>query len=70
MDVRTIVPIAAFAALAALCGCHTVDNTPVGKGVKTYERYTDEIGRKRDVKFLGKDLIVEPEATEKIRISF
>lgn len=65
--------LALCAALAALCyaaGCKTIDNSPVGKGVKTYERYSDEMGRERDVKVFGKDVIVEPEADKKIRIDF
>lgn len=61
------------ALLAALCsipGCRTVNESPVGKGVKTYEKYSDEIGRERDVKVFGKDVIIEPEADKKIRINF
>lgn len=51
-------------------GCGTVDNTPIGKGVKSYEKYSDQLGRERDVNVLGKDVVVEPEADKKIRISF
>jgi hypothetical protein len=61
------------AVIAVLCGavgCKTVDNSPVGKGVKTYEKYSDRIGRERDVKVFGKDVIIEPEADKKIRIDF
>ncbi len=61
---------AASAALTIFCGCRTVNNSPVGKGVKTYERYSDEIGKKRDVNVMGKDMVVEPEAARKIRINF
>lgn len=61
---------AAAGAACILCGCHTVDNTPIGKGVKTYERYSDELGKERDVQIFGKDVIVEPEADKKIRINF
>ncbi len=59
--------------LAVICymtGCKTVDNSPVGKGVKTYEKYSEEMGRERDVSVFGKDVIVEPEADKKIRINF
>ncbi|MCX6357542.1 MAG: hypothetical protein NT045_06685 [Candidatus Aureabacteria bacterium] len=64
-----------FSALAVGCiwvlpGCGTVDNTPIGKGVKTYEKYSDDIGRERDVKVMGKDVIIEPEADKKIRFNF
>lgn len=61
---------AILAGLVAVCGCGVADNTPVGKGVKTYERYSDELGRERDVKVFGKDVVVEPEADRKIRIAF
>jgi hypothetical protein len=61
---------AILAALCCMTGCKTIDNSPVGKGVKTYEKYSDKIGRERDVKVLGKDVIVEPEADKKIRINF
>jgi hypothetical protein len=61
---------AILAGLAAVFGCGVADNTPVGKGVKTYERYSDELGKERDVKFFGKDIVVEPEADRKIRIAF
>ena len=53
-----------------MTGCKTVDNSPVGKGVKTYEKYSEEMGRERDVSVFGKDVIVEPEADKKIRINF
>jgi hypothetical protein len=56
--------------LAYFCGCRALDESPVGKGVKGYERYSDQLGKERDVKFLGKDVIVEPEADKKIRINF
>jgi hypothetical protein len=56
--------------LCGAVGCKTVDNSPVGKGVKTYEKYSDRIGRERDVKVFGKDVIIEPEADKKIRIDF
>ena len=57
-------------ALASFLGCQQVNQTPIGKGVKTYEKYSDDLGKKRDVKFMGKDVIVEPEAAKKIRINF
>jgi hypothetical protein len=72
-DMKNGYAFALAALLAALCGtsgCRTVDESPVGKGVKTYEKYSDEIGRERDVKVFGKDVIIEPEADKKIRISF
>lgn len=56
--------------LVGISGCSAIDESPVGKGVKTYERYSDEIGREKDVKVLGKDVIIEPEADKKIRINF
>jgi len=59
-----------LAGLATVCGCGVADNTPVGKGVKTYEKYSDEIGKERDVKVFGKDVVVEPEADRKIRFAF
>jgi hypothetical protein len=59
-----------FFIIAVLSGCHTLDNTSIGKGVKRYEGYSDDLGRKRDVKVLGKDVVVEPEADRKIRFSF
>jgi hypothetical protein len=60
-----------LACCAAACiGCHSLDETPIGKGVKTYEKYSDEIGKKKDVKVLGKDVVVEPEANDKIRFNF
>jgi hypothetical protein len=61
---------AILAALGGIPGCRTVEESPVGKGVKTYEKYSDEIGRERDVRVFGKDVIVEPEADKKIRINF
>jgi hypothetical protein len=67
---RTVSIATALATLFLICGCGTLDKSPVGKGVKRYERYSDDLGKRRDVKFLGKDVIVEPEANEKIRISF
>jgi hypothetical protein len=59
-----------LAAIAQFCGCGVADNTPIGKGVKTYEKYSDDIGREREVNVLGKDVIVEPEADKKIRFNF
>lgn len=67
---RGIMLGACLAAIGCAAGCGVADNTPVGKGVKTYERYSDEIGRERDVKVFGKDVIVEPEADKKIRFDF
>jgi hypothetical protein len=64
------VAVACLAGLAVVCGCGVADNTPVGKGVKAYERYSDQIGRERDVTLFGKDVVVEPEADRKIRIAF
>ncbi|MDD5555637.1 MAG: hypothetical protein PHN82_00130 [bacterium] len=55
---------------ALLAGCTTLDESPLGKGVKTYEKYSDEFGRERDVQLLGKDVVIEPEADKKIRINF
>jgi len=67
MRTHLLVPVAS---LLLLCGCGTLDNTPVGKGVKTYERYSEDLGRERDVKMFGKDVVIEPEADKKIRINF
>ncbi len=64
------VAVACLAGLAVVCGCGVADNTPVGKGVKAYERYSDQIGKERDVTLFGKDVVVEPEADRKIRIAF
>lgn len=70
MSIRALVCITILWASGCLCGCTAINNTPIGKGVKTYEKYSDELGRERDVKVLGKDVVIEPEADEKIRISF
>lgn len=51
-------------------GCGLADNTSIGKGVKTYEKYSDDMGKEREVKVMGKDVIVEPEADKKIRFNF
>ncbi len=68
---RNALALAALvAAICGISGCQTIDQSPVGKGVKSYEKYTDEIGRERDVKVFGKDVIIEPEADRKIRINF
>jgi hypothetical protein len=61
---------ALIATLGYITGCKTIDSSPVGKSVKTYEKYSDRIGRERDVKVFGKDVIIEPEADKKIRIDF
>jgi len=53
-----------------LMGCGLADNTSIGKGVKTYEKYSDDMGKEREVKVMGKDVIVEPEADKKIRFNF
>ncbi|MCX6354321.1 MAG: hypothetical protein NTZ78_05380 [Candidatus Aureabacteria bacterium] len=63
-----ILPLIAFA--ACMCGCGVADNTAIGKGVKTYEKYSDDLGKERDVNVMGKDMIIEPEADKKIRINF
>jgi hypothetical protein len=70
MKTYVFTSLLALTALLMLCSCGTLDNTPVGKGVKTYERYSDDLGKERDVKMFGKDVIIEPEADKKIRISF
>jgi len=59
-----------IACAACICGCGVADNTSLGKGVKTYEKYSDDIGKERDVNVMGKDVIIEPEADKKIRINF
>ena len=59
------------ATLAGLVGCcQSPAKSPVCDGVKSYERYSDDLGSKKDVKLFGKDVIVEPAADEKIRINF
>lgn len=70
MKRTSVISAALLIGLAAVSGCGVADNTPVGKGVKSYEKYSDEIGRERDVKVFGKDVVVEPEADRKIRIAF
>ena len=70
MKKLAFVLVTGVTALSGVCGCKAVDNSPIGKGVQTYEKYSDELGKERDVKVFGKDVIVEPEADEKIRIKF
>ena len=59
-----------LALLLNFCGCRTLDDSPVGASVKKYENYSDELGKERDVKVFGTDVVVEPEADKKVRISF
>lgn len=53
-----------------LGGCGMVNDSPVGKAVGKGERYGDRLGAKRDVRVLGRDVVIEPEADKKIRIDF
>lgn len=63
--------LSALTGAAFSCGCCQVpDDSAVCKGVKSYERYSDDLGKERGVRVLGKDVDVEPQATDKIRIRF
>ncbi len=70
MKTTTFIYLICMVILLGFCACRKLDDSPIGKGVKRYEKYSDELGKERDVKVFGKDIIVEPEADKKIRLNF